>query len=114
MSEYRSKPRSNVSWRAAILVSEGNIVAAKIVNFSGGGIQLQCPRLLKDGQTYQMMMEVPDQRDASLRTQVVCKATCLYALLSGDEYRAGMKYFEVPVQHRELLESWGGKVALAA
>jgi hypothetical protein len=114
MSDYRSKPRSNVTWRAAILISAGNIVPAKIVNFSGGGIQVQCERLLKDGQTYQMMMEVPDQDDASVRTQVICKATCLYALLSGSEYRAGMKYFEVPPQHQELLKSWGGKVALAA
>lgn len=114
MSESRSTPRSNVSWRSAILISSGNIIPAKVVNFSAAGIQLECDRLLKDGQTYQMMMEVPDQRDASARTQVICKVTCLYALLSGSEYRAGMKYFEVPPQHQALLKSWGGKVEMAA
>lgn len=112
MNESRTSPRSNVSWRSAILISPGNIVASKILNFSGSGIQVQCAHLLKDGQIYQMMMEVPDQRDASQRTQVICKATCLYSILSGSEYRAGMKYFDVPSQHQALLNSWGGKVAV--
>jgi hypothetical protein len=107
MPDHRSKFAPNISWRAAIVVSTGNIVAAKILSFSNREIQLQCPSLLKDGQIYQLMMEVPDQRDASLRTQVVCKATCLYAILSGSAYRAGMQYFEVPSQHQALLNSWG-------
>lgn len=114
MSESRSTPRSNVSWRAAILLAAGNIIPAKIVNFSGSGIQLQCDRLLKDGQTYQLMMEVPGQKDASERTQVSCKVTCLYALLSGSEYRAGLTYFDVLPQHQALLHGWGGRIAVTA
>lgn len=109
MSDSRTSPRSNVNWRAAVLVAAGQIVPAKVLNFSGNGIQLQCGVALKEKQTYQMMMEVPQQRDASQRVQVVCKATCLYTILSGSEYRAGMKYFDVPPQHDALLSSWGGR-----
>ncbi|MBC3920246.1 hypothetical protein H8L32_22470 [Undibacterium sp. CY18W] len=106
MSESRTNPRSNVTWRGAIQVVPGKIVPAKIVNFSVSGIQMQCSALLKEKQTYQMMMEVPSPRDASQRTQVVCKATCIYSILSGSEYRAGMKYFDVPLEYIDLLSAW--------
>ncbi|MFZ6687208.1 PilZ domain-containing protein [Undibacterium sp. SXout11W] len=108
MSDSRNSPRLSVAWRAAIQVAVGRIVPAKIINFSASGIQLQTSVMLKEKQVYQMMMEVPSHKDASSRTQVVCKATCLYTILSGNEYRAGMKCSDFPPQHRELLESWGG------
>ena len=108
MVEARATHRTNVAWRAAILISAGKIVPAKVINFSLGGLKLQCAHLLHDGEIYQMMMEVPSHRDASVRTQVVCKAKCLYSTLCDNEYRAGMKYFEVPSQHAALLQSWGG------
>lgn len=108
MLDARSVVRTNVSWRAAILVAPGKIVAAKVINFSHGALKLQCAQLLRDGETYQMMMEVPSQHDASVRTQVICKATCLYSTLSENEYRSGMKYLDVPAQHEALLQSWGG------
>lgn len=111
MSDSRSNPRLSVSWRGAVLFAPGKIIPAKIINFSLGGIQLQCANLLRDGETYQMMMEVPDKRDASKRTQVVCKGKIMYALLSGNEYRAGIKYSGVAAEHHALLESWGGKAA---
>ncbi|HTD04125.1 hypothetical protein [Undibacterium sp.] len=114
MIDSRSSPRSNVSWRAAVLIAPGNIVPAKVLNIASAGIQLQCAHRLIDGQVYQMMMEVPEPRDASQRTQVVCKASCSYTILSGSEYRAGMKLMEVPPQHQPLLGNWGGRSAIAA
>jgi hypothetical protein len=108
MAEARAVPRTNVSWRAAISISAGKIVTAKVINFSIGGLKLQCVQPLRDGEIYQMMMEVPSERDASIRTQVICKAKCLYSTLCDNEYRAGMKYFDVPSQHAALLQSWGG------
>ena len=108
MAEARSTPRTNVVWRAAISVAPGKIVPAKVINFSIGGLKLQCAHPLHNGEIYQMMMEVPSHRDASVRTQVICKAKCMYSTLCDNEYRAGMKYFEVPSQHAALLQSWGG------
>lgn len=106
-----SDPRSNVSWRAAIKLAEG-IVPAKVVNIAGTGIQLQCASPLRDGQTYQMMMEVPEPKDASQRTQVVCKVSCSYTILSGSEYRAGMRFVELAPQHQSLLSNWGARPAV--
>ncbi|MFZ6875252.1 PilZ domain-containing protein [Undibacterium sp. Di27W] len=108
MNESRVATRTNVTWRGAIQVIPGKIVPAKIINFSSSGIQIQCSAVLKEKQTYQIMMEVPSTHDASKRTQVVCKATCVYSILSGNEYRTGMKYFEVQEQHMALLTSWHG------
>ncbi|MFZ6726749.1 PilZ domain-containing protein [Undibacterium sp. MH2W] len=108
MSDSRTSPRLAVAWRAAIQIAAGRIVPAKIINFSAAGIQIQTSVMLREKQTYPMMMEVPSHKDASARTQVVCKGTCQYTILSGNEYRAGMKCTDFPPQHRELLESWGG------
>jgi hypothetical protein len=108
MSEARLAVRAKVSWRAAILIGPGKIVPAKIIDFSRGGLKLQCGVPLKDGETYQIMMEVPKKLDASSRTKVTCKAKCIYSLLSGDDYCAGMKYFEVPSQFVSLLQNWHG------
>jgi hypothetical protein len=62
----------------------------------------------EEKQSYQMMMEIPSVKDASARTQVVVKASCVYTILSGDAYRAGLKCTDYPPEHRPLLESWGG------
>lgn len=114
MSEHRSFQRTNVSWPAAIQLAAGRIVPAKIINFSTNDLRLQCAVLLKDGQTYQMMIEVPDKDDASLRTKVTCKATCMYAILSDSAYQAGMRYFEVQAQHQALVDSWCGVLPVKA
>mgnify|MGYP003347099311 CR=1 FL=1 len=108
MNDSRASSRLPVAWRAAIQVAPGRIVPAKVINFSSSGIQMQCPVMLKEKQLYQMMMEVPTQRDASNRTRVVFSATCVYTILSGSEYRSGMKAQDYPAEHRELLQSWGG------
>jgi len=114
MSESRASPRTNVSWRGAIQVQPGNIIAMRILNFSDSGLQVLCSQILRENQTYQIMIEVPDLRDASSRTQVVCKAKCMYSILSGSEYRIGMKYFDIPSQHHDLILAWGGKLPDAA
>ncbi|MBC3870855.1 hypothetical protein [Undibacterium oligocarboniphilum] len=68
MSDSRINPRLAVSWRSAVQVVPGRIVPSKIVNFSAAGIQMQIGVMLKEKQDYQMMMEVPSPRDASVRT----------------------------------------------
>jgi hypothetical protein len=112
MTELRSAQRSSVSWRAAIKLGTENIVPAKIVNIANNGVQLQCAYPLRDNQSYQMMMEVPGTSDASQRTQVVCTVNCMYTILSGGEYRAGLKFLEVAPQHKQLLHNWGIKTTV--
>ena len=113
MAEARAVKRTNVNWPAAVALAPGKIVPAKIINFSIGGLKLQCAHPLHDGETYQMMMQVPSPLDASVRTQVICKAKCMYCSLSDNEYLAGMKYFEVPNEHTQLLQSWSGSPSSA-
>lgn len=107
MSDSRNSPRLAVAWRAAIQIAQGRIVPAKVVNISASGIQLQAGVMLKEKQEYQMMVEVPSKTDASARTRVIFKATCIYTILSGSEYRAGLRAVAYPAEHLELLQSWG-------
>jgi hypothetical protein len=97
---------SNVSWRGAILIAPEKIIPIKIVNISADEILLLSSYLLKDGQSYQMMLEVPDPNDASRRTQVVCNGMVKYAILSGSDYRAGVRYSGVHAEHLSLLAHW--------
>mgnify|MGYP000093011366 FL=1 len=106
MSDARSAPRINVAWRGAMQVSPGKIIAIKVVNFSANGVQFLCPHLVPERGNFQMMIEIPDRRDASRRTQVVCKGSVLYCILSGNEYRVGMKIVDIPPQHNDLVNSW--------
>lgn len=108
MSDLRISPRVNVNWRGAIQVLPGEVTPVKIINLSSTGIQVQCSAMLQEKLCYELMMEVPDPRDFARRIQVVCKASCIYTVLSGNEYRAGMKFFDVPTNDRALLAKWHG------
>lgn len=104
MSDPRSNPRTHVAWRGAVQTAPGHITVIKVVNFSGNGAQILSPKMLAEKQTYQMMMEMPDRRDPTLRVQVVFKATVLYSILSGDAYRIGMKLSDAPPEHAQLVQ----------
>lgn len=106
MTESRSQHRIPINWRGGVQLSSGQIIVTKIMNISSSGVQLLCPQLLVQDQSYQLMIEVQDKRDSNRRTQVVCKGTCLYCILSGHAYRVGMKISDVPAQHNQLIQDW--------
>ncbi len=109
MSDARSNPRTHVAWRGAVQIAPGQITVIKVVNFSGNGAQILCPKMLAEKQTYQLMLEMPDRRDPTLRVRVVCKATILYSILSGDSYRIGVKVSDIPPEHTQLVQTYMGK-----
>lgn len=106
MTDARSIPRINVTWRGAIQISQGKIIAIKVINFSKQGVQFLCSQLVPENMSFQMMIEIPSRNDASRRTQVVCKGSTLYCILSGVDYRVGMKLTDIPPQHTELIDGW--------
>lgn len=106
MSDLRSNPRTHVAWRGAVQIAPGNIVVVKVVNFSGNGAQFLCAKMLQEKQTYNMMIEMPDRRDPTLRVQVACKGTVLYSILSGSEYRTGIRISDIPPQHNQLMQAY--------
>ena len=81
MTDARSAPRINVTWRGAIQIAPGKIIAIKVVNFSANGVQFLCPQIVPERVNFQMMIEIPDRRDASRRTQVVLQRRCLVLYL---------------------------------
>lgn len=113
MAELRSSPRTHVAWRAAVRLEEAGIVPARVINIANNGVQLQCVSPLRDGASYQVMLEVPTAADAQHRVQILCRVACLYTILSGGEYRSGVKFIEIPAEHKQLLISWGIKIAHA-
>lgn len=109
MSDSRSNPRTHVAWRGAVQVAPGQITVIKVVNFSGNGAQILCPKMLAEKQSYQLMIEMPGQRDPTMRVQVVCKATVLYSILSGESYRIGVKLSDIPTEHTQLVQAYMSK-----
>jgi hypothetical protein len=106
MSDSRSNTRVNVTWRGAVQISKEKIIGMKLVNFSGDGAQILCPIKLVEKQTYPTMIEIPDPLNAAVKIQVICEATVMYATLSGDEYRTGMKIFSIPEKHHKLIRPY--------
>ncbi len=106
MTESRTHPRFQINWRGAVQLSSGQIIVTKVTNLSSNGIQILCPQLLVQDQTYQLMIEVQEKRDSNRRTQVVCKGSCLYCILAGDAYRVGIKISDISPQHNQLLQDW--------
>lgn len=107
MIELRKSPRTNILWRAAIKLGEGNIVPAKVVNVSASGLLIQCVDRVEIDKEYRMMMEVPRiDQSSSDPYQVVCKVAVLHAILSGDSYRIGVKFTEISDLHENLVAAW--------
>ena len=60
--------------------------------FLGEWDSIFCPQIVPERVSFQMMMEIPDRRDASRRTSSRLQRRRLYCILSGVEYRVGMKF----------------------
>jgi hypothetical protein len=107
MIELRKSPRTNVIWRAAIKLGAGKIVPAKVVNVSATGVLLQSSTRVEVDHEYQVMMEVPKINQTSGEPyQVLCKVMVLHAILSGDQFRIGVKFTELSDLHRNLIAAW--------
>ena len=107
MIELRKSPRSNVLWRAAIKLGEGNIVPAKVINVSASGLLIQCAHNVAIDKEYRLLMEVPRiDQSSSEPYQVACKISVLHAILSGDSYRIGVKFTEISDLHKNLVAAW--------
>ncbi|MDY7537784.1 PilZ domain-containing protein [Undibacterium sp. RTI2.1] len=110
MIELRKSPRVNVTWRAVIKLANGQLMPAKIVNISTGGVLLQCPEKLEVNAEYQIMMEVPSIDFAKKEQfKVPCKAHIQHIILTGDFYRVGVKFSELSDLHQRLLDAWISK-----
>jgi c-di-GMP-binding flagellar brake protein YcgR len=107
MIELRKNPRTNVVWRAVIKLGEENIVAAKVVNISKGGVLIHCPANVEVNKEYRLLLNVPHIDQTSDQTyQVHCKMRVLNSLLSSEYYHINLKFTELSDLHRCLFEAW--------
>ena len=107
MMELRKNPRANVTWRGAIKLSDGEIIAVKIVNIASDGLLLHCPTALEVNQQYKIMMEMPSiDQSSSVRHQAPCKVLAMHIRLSGDFYQVGVRFTEISDLHQALFDAW--------
>jgi hypothetical protein len=104
MNDSRSNPRTHVAWRGAVQISKDKIIGVKVVDFSATGAQIMCSISLEEKKIYQIMIEIPTQRNPTIKIQLVCKAKVIYSILSGSEYRIGLKLSEIPATHHKLIQ----------
>lgn len=114
MIELRKSPRIQVIWRAAVKLSDGSLVATKIVNLSVGGVLMHCPQSLEVNREYQIMMEVPGiVGGADQQFKVACKAFVQHCILAEEHYRIGVKFHGLSDLHQNLIDAWISKASKA-
>jgi hypothetical protein len=107
MIELRKNPRTNVVWRGVIKLGDDNIVAAKVVNISKGGVLIHCPASVELNKEYRLLLNVPHIDQASAQNyQVHCTMRVVSTLLSGEYYHINLKFTELSDLHRCLFEAW--------
>ena len=114
MAELRSQPRFHVLWNAAIRLPSKQVIRAKILNVSTGGLQFLCPENLPSGQKFEMQLHVPDLNGAGTTTTVPCFAECAYSILAGRDFRIGAKFSGMASEHVDLLQKWSERCARGA
>ncbi len=114
MAELRSQNRLHVLWHAAIRLPNQQIIRAKVLNVSSGGMQFLCSDNLPVGQKYEMQLHVPELNGTGTTVIVPCFAECMYAILAGTDFRIGAKFSGLSAQHNDLLLKWSERCARGA
>jgi hypothetical protein len=113
MIELRKGPRVNITWRAVVRLPDGSLMQTRAANLSAGGILLLCKTDLSVGQAYSMMLEVPGLTPNAKLNHIPCQGQVLHSILSGSEYRIGVKLVELSDLHNELIRAWVSRVDAA-
>jgi len=101
----------HVLWHAAVRLPSQHIIQAKILNVTSAGLQFLCDDNLKAGQKYEMQLHVPDLNGSKTTTLVPCFAECIYAILSGRQFRVGAKFSGLSHEHNALILKWSERCA---
>ncbi|MFC0350993.1 PilZ domain-containing protein [Undibacterium danionis] len=107
MFELRKTPRINVTWRGTINMDNAKLVPIKIINVGSSGFLFLCPKALMADREYSLSVEIPNiDKSSSMQYQVDCVVVLTHSVLSGEQFRIGVKFVSISSMHRDLINAW--------
>ena len=107
MFELRKTPRINVTWRGLVKMDEDKLVPIRVINVGNSGFLFLCPKALMAEREYQLSLEVPNiDKSASTLYQVNCVVALTHSVLSGEQFRVGVRVVSISSMHRDLINAW--------
>ena len=108
--ENRQLPRANVVWRTAYLVAVGKYSPLKIINISEGGVGAVTESRFNLGQQMQLVLEIPHPDGSPRWIHAPIKAVVVHTILSGENYKIGVKFTEIDINHKAVIKTWVSKL----
>lgn len=101
--ERRKKSRIYVTWPITVITDQGTI-EGESVNITGSGVFVRCKQALKENETYQIIIRLPNKK------QVLLKGKLVWSNLNGEERSdafadMGFSFVKVEEQDQRLLRA---------
>lgn len=107
MFELRRTPRINVTWRGQVKMDDNRLVPIRIINVSNSGFLFLSPKALLSERDYHIHVEVPNiDKTSSALYQLSCVVELTHSVLSGEQFRVGVKFVSMSSMHRDLINAW--------
>lgn len=103
VSDHRSSDRRNVSWRAKILLSQGQVLEARATDAGTSGLGLLSAQPLAEGSIIQLAVQVPVHGTPGKFQIVTGKARVVFQVLRGSEYQLGLEWVQLEPAMREAV-----------
>jgi c-di-GMP-binding flagellar brake protein YcgR len=101
--ERREKSRMYVTWPITVITDQGTI-EGESVNITASGVFVRCKQALKENETYQIIIRLPNKK------QVLLKGKLVWSNLNGEERSdafadMGFSFVKVEEQDQRLLRA---------
>lgn len=104
--DARGSSRVNAHWRARVLVSADSFIEGRTVNVSESGVSVLLDRRFADGAVLTVAIAVPDPTDRTRLHGVTAQAKVVFNVASGDLFRLGLQFTQVPDDGRQAIRRW--------
>lgn len=104
--DARGTNRVNAHWRARVLISAEAFIEGRTVNVSEGGVSVLLDRRFPDGTVLTVALAVPDPIDRTRLHGVTAQAKVVFNVASGDLFRLGLHFTQVPEDGRQAIRRW--------
>jgi hypothetical protein len=102
----RQNPRLMVHWRARLMVQAPKYVEAEVIDVSENGMGLRCQHRVREHQTYDFAVAIPDVLEWDRHDVVQFRAVVQSVVLSGTSFRVGVQFVSMPSSLRTKIHQW--------
>jgi hypothetical protein len=104
--DARKEARVTVSWRAKLLLPNGQWLDARVRDISESGLGVLVPERVVEQQPLTLSITMPDLDDPSQAYLVNCRILPIFVVLRGHDYHAGAQWLELHDSARALIKAW--------